>query len=118
MRIILTLVYYANKRPPPRGTTPRDIYAGSSYFSSPRCPGKEEHAQHDAHGKHDSHDDGQAVKVLLHNARGRAGVIQRASNHIRDTPVPLPERIRTRIVNATAEIAENDKQKNLELTQR
>ena len=45
---------------------------------------EEEHAQHDAHGKHDSHDDGQSVEVLLHDARGRAGVIQRASDHIRN----------------------------------
>ena len=78
---------------------------------------EEEHAQHDAHGKHNSHDDGQAVKVLLHNARGRGGVIQRTGDHIRNagalTGVHQNENRQRHGRNSP-----HSKQKNLERTQR
>ena len=78
---------------------------------------EEEHAQNDTHGKHDSHDDGQAIEVLLHDARGRAGVIQRASDHIRNAGA-LTGMHQDENRQRHGRDSPNDKQKNLERTHR
>ncbi len=43
---------------------------------------EEEHGENHARGKDKSGNDRHAVKVLLHDARGRAGVVQRARDHV------------------------------------
>ena len=43
---------------------------------------EEEHAEDHAHGEHDGDDDRQLVEVLLHDAGGSAGIVQRTSDHV------------------------------------
>ena len=78
---------------------------------------EEEHAQNDTHSKNDGHNYRQAIEVLLHDARGRAGVIQRASDHIRNAGA-LTGMHQNENRQRHGRNSPNDKQKNLERTHR
>ena len=78
---------------------------------------EEEHAQDDAHGKDNSHNHRQAIEVLLHDARGRAGVIQGAGDHILNAGT-LAGVHQNENRQRHGRDSPNNKQKNLERTHR